>query len=70
MHKLRLELDRHLVLFESDRGTSVVISKSYRNNSSTSNHVGNAFQTLFFTDFAIDIQNSGKHLRATCIYIF
>ena len=29
-------------------------------NRSTSNQVWNAFQTLFFTDFAADSQNSGK----------
>jgi len=30
-------------------------------NLSTSNQVRNAFQALFFTDFATDTSNSGKH---------
>jgi len=31
-----------------------------------SNQIGNALQTLFFTDFAGDSQNIGKRLRAAC----
>jgi len=46
-------------LFESYRGTWVATSKSKKNRS-VSNQVGNAFQTLFFTDFATDSQNSRK----------
>jgi len=61
MHKLRLETRSSFTfLFESDRDTWVVTSKSKKNRS-TSNQVGNAFQTLFLTDFATDGQNSGKH---------
>jgi len=54
MHNLRLETwSSFIFLFESYRGTWVVTSKSKKNRSA-SNQVGNAFQTLFFTDFATD----------------
>jgi len=70
MHKLRLEMwSSFSFLFESYRGTWVVTSKSKKNRSA-SNQVGNAFQTLFFTDFATDNQNSGKRLGAACFYTF
>jgi len=54
MHKLGLETwSSFSFLFESYRGTWVFASKSKKNRS-TSNQVGNAFQTLFFNDFARD----------------
>jgi len=69
MHKLGLETwSSFSFLFESYRGTWVVTSKS--KNRSVSNQVGNAFQTLFFIDFARDSQNSGKRLRAAYFYTF
>jgi len=46
-----------------------VTSKSKKNHPAY-NQVGNAFQTLVFTDFATDDQNSGKRLRAACFYTF
>jgi len=70
MHKLGLETWASFsLLFESYRETWVVTSKSKKNRS-TSKQVGNAFQTLFFIDFARDSQNSGKRLRAACFYTF
>ena len=61
MYKLGLQTwSSFSFLFESYRGTWIVTSKS-KKNISTSNQVGNAFQTLFFTDFATESQNSGKH---------
>jgi len=70
MHKLRLKTwSSFSFLFESYRGTWVVTSKSKKNHSAY-NQVGNAFQTLVFTDFATDDQNSGKRLRAACFYTF
>ena len=56
-------------LFESYRGTWVLTSKSKKSRSA-SNQVGNAFQALFFNDFARDSQNSGKSLRAASFYTF
>jgi len=54
MHKLRLKTwSSFSFLLESYRGTWVVTSKSKKNRSA-SNQFGNAFQTLFFTDFARD----------------
>jgi len=47
----------------------VVTSKSKKSRSA-SNQIGNAFQTLFFNDFARDSQNSGKRLRAARFYTF
>ena len=70
MHKLGLETRSSFnFLFEAYRGTWVVTSKSKKNRS-VSNQVGNAFQTLFVTDFARDSQNGGKRLRAACFYTF
>ena len=66
MHKFRLETwSSCSYLLESYCGTWVVTSKSKKNRS-TSNQVGNTFQTLLFTDFATDTQNSVKHYRAAC----
>jgi len=60
MYKFHLETwSSFSLLFESYRGIWIVTSKSKKNRS-TSNQVGNAFQTMFFTDFATDSQNSGK----------
>ena len=70
MHKRGLETwSSFSFLFESYRGIWVVTSKS-KKNCSLSNQVGNGFQTLFFTDFARDSQNSGKRLRTACFYTF
>jgi len=70
LHKLGLETwSSFSFLFESYCGTSVVTSKSEKNRS-VSNQVGNALQTLFFTDFASDRQNSGKRLHAACFDTF
>ena len=70
MRKLRLEMwSSFSFLFDSYRGTWVVTSKSKKNRSA-SNQVGNACQTLFFTDFDADSQNSAKRLRAACFNSF
>ena len=63
MHELRLETwSSFTIFFESYRGTWVVTSKSNKSRS-TSNQVGNAFQTLFFTYIATNSQNSEKRYR-------
>jgi len=70
MHKSRLETwSSFNFLFESYGGTWVVTSKPKKNRCAP-NQVGNAFHTLFFTDFARDNQNSRKRLHAVCCYTF
>ena len=70
MHKLGLEIwSSFRLFFEFYRETWVVTSKSEKSRS-VSNQVGNAFHTLFFTDFARESQNSGKRLRAACFHTF
>ena len=60
MHKLRL-WSSFSCLLASYLVTWAVTSKSKKNRS-TSNQVGNTFQTLFFTNFATDRQNSYEML--------
>jgi len=72
MHKLGLETtrDRHLAFYLSPIVGHELSLPSLRRTVLFLTRSGNAFQTLFFTDFARDSQNSGKRQRAACFYTF